>query len=271
MTLPAAHLLSLTAHGGQVTTGAPTVLVEGQPAARFGDMQTCPLVTVAVPHVGGVITFGSPVVLTGGMMQARQTDICLCVGPPNTIALGATTVLVGMEGSFGSSLATAVDGLALAQASAEGCDGGSGPIARSDGAGGSVTEYSPAVTIAGDPEFQAQVVDDLDAVAASPSGAATLATIESSGKSVTIEPPGPGDQQNQVTFKDPEASFGTADDPGPGSGATVQYNPDAETTGSGADPSQHRPPEAGLATVLAQAAAGTVGQRPRETGEAHEP
>jgi uncharacterized Zn-binding protein involved in type VI secretion len=66
----------------------------GQPAARIGDMHTCPMVTGIVPHVGGPIAMGSPNVLVGGMPQARITDTCICVGPPDLVMRGAVTVLV---------------------------------------------------------------------------------------------------------------------------------------------------------------------------------
>ena len=66
-----------------------------QPAARVGDMHVCPLVTVLVPHVGGpVLPPGGITVLIGGMPAARVGDMCLCVGPPDVIALGSFTVLV---------------------------------------------------------------------------------------------------------------------------------------------------------------------------------
>jgi uncharacterized Zn-binding protein involved in type VI secretion len=38
---------------------------------------------------------GEPTVLTGFMPQARIGDICVCVGPPDSIAMGSPTVLVG--------------------------------------------------------------------------------------------------------------------------------------------------------------------------------
>ncbi len=66
----------------------------GQPAARLGDIHTCPLFTGLVPHVGGPIALGSPNVITGGMPQARVADICVCVGPPDVIVQGSMTVLV---------------------------------------------------------------------------------------------------------------------------------------------------------------------------------
>ena len=68
----------------------------GLPAARMGDMHVCPMITVLVPHVGGpIVGPGAPTVLIGGQPAAVVGDICVCVGPPDTIALGSTTVLIG--------------------------------------------------------------------------------------------------------------------------------------------------------------------------------
>ena len=65
------------------------------PAARVGDMHVCPMVTVLVPHVGGpVLPPGGIPVLIGGMPAARMGDLCVCVGPPDVIALGSFTVLI---------------------------------------------------------------------------------------------------------------------------------------------------------------------------------
>ena len=66
----------------------------GKPASRMGDMHVCPMVNILVPHVGGPIMLGSFNVITGGQPQARVTDICLCIGPPDMIALGSATVQV---------------------------------------------------------------------------------------------------------------------------------------------------------------------------------
>ena len=66
------------------------------PAARVGDMHTCPMVTVLVPHVGGpILPPGCPTVLIGGMPAARVGDMCVCVGPPDVIVLGSFKVLIG--------------------------------------------------------------------------------------------------------------------------------------------------------------------------------
>lgn len=92
---PAARVGDMTAHGGVITLGCFTVLIGGKPAARAGDMHTCPMVTGLVPHVGGPIAVGSATVFIGGMPAARQGDIATCTGPLDTIAMGCTTVLIG--------------------------------------------------------------------------------------------------------------------------------------------------------------------------------
>jgi uncharacterized Zn-binding protein involved in type VI secretion len=70
-----------------------------KPAARVGDMHVCPMVTPGVPpipHVGGpLLPPGVPTVLVGGMPAATATNMCTCVGPPDTVALGSMTVLIG--------------------------------------------------------------------------------------------------------------------------------------------------------------------------------
>lgn len=70
-----------------------------QPAARVGDMHTCPMQTPGlppIPHVGGpVLPPGCPTVLIGGMPAARVGDMAVCVGPPDLIVSGSSTVLIG--------------------------------------------------------------------------------------------------------------------------------------------------------------------------------
>jgi uncharacterized Zn-binding protein involved in type VI secretion len=69
-----------------------------KPAARISDMHVCPMVTPAVPpvpHVGGpIMPPGAPTVLIGGLPAARMGDMAVCVGPPDTIALGSATVMI---------------------------------------------------------------------------------------------------------------------------------------------------------------------------------
>jgi uncharacterized Zn-binding protein involved in type VI secretion len=64
-------------------------------AARLTDMHVCPMVTVLVPHVGGPISGpGAPTVLIGNMPASVVGDMCVCVGPPDAIVMGSTTVLI---------------------------------------------------------------------------------------------------------------------------------------------------------------------------------
>ena len=64
------------------------------PAARIGDMHTCPMVSGLVPHVGGPVVSGAPTVLICGIPSARISDTCTCVGPPDMIIKGSATVMV---------------------------------------------------------------------------------------------------------------------------------------------------------------------------------
>ncbi|MFM2375568.1 MAG: hypothetical protein RLZZ165_665 [Bacteroidota bacterium] len=67
------------------------------PAARIGDMHTCPMQTPGVPpipHVGGPISKGAPTVMIAGMPAARVGDMCVCVGPPDSIVKGSATVMI---------------------------------------------------------------------------------------------------------------------------------------------------------------------------------
>ena len=70
-----------------------------QPAARVGDMPTCPMQPPGlppIPHVGGpVLPPGCPTVLIGGMPAARVGDMAVCVGPFDLIITGSSTVLIG--------------------------------------------------------------------------------------------------------------------------------------------------------------------------------
>ena len=62
-------------------------------------MHLCPMQTPAVvpiPHVGGpVVGPGVPNVLIAGLPAAVVGDMCICVGPPDVIAMGSFTVLSG--------------------------------------------------------------------------------------------------------------------------------------------------------------------------------
>ena len=68
-------------------------------AARLTDMHVCPMITPGlppIPHVGGPVTGpGAPTVLIGGLPAACMGDMCLCVGPPDTIIKGSATGFIG--------------------------------------------------------------------------------------------------------------------------------------------------------------------------------
>ncbi|MEN9938468.1 MAG: hypothetical protein RLZZ387_5047 [Chloroflexota bacterium] len=66
------------------------------PAARVGDLHTCPMTTGPVPHVGGpIMPPGCPTVLIGGMPAAVVGGMATCVGPPDSLVKGSATVLIG--------------------------------------------------------------------------------------------------------------------------------------------------------------------------------
>jgi uncharacterized Zn-binding protein involved in type VI secretion len=81
-----------TNHPGTIASGMPTVLIEGMPAARAGDLHTCAFPPPAGPHPSNVVLKGSLSVLIGGQPAARQGDPCACGAQ---IASGALTVRIG--------------------------------------------------------------------------------------------------------------------------------------------------------------------------------
>jgi uncharacterized Zn-binding protein involved in type VI secretion len=66
------------------------------PAARVSDMHTCPMFNGPVPHVGGpILPPGVPTVLIAGLPAATVGSMCTCVGPPDSIVMGSTRVMIG--------------------------------------------------------------------------------------------------------------------------------------------------------------------------------
>jgi uncharacterized Zn-binding protein involved in type VI secretion len=96
---PAARVGDLTSHGTPLAgpgAGSLNVLIGGQPAWRaIMDFHTCPLVSGTVPHVGGMVAMGSTTVFINNVPAARQGDQIVEGGPPNAIAMGLPTVLIG--------------------------------------------------------------------------------------------------------------------------------------------------------------------------------
>jgi uncharacterized Zn-binding protein involved in type VI secretion len=93
---PAARLGDSTSHGGTIVQGFPTVLINGQPAARNGDFATSPLVIFPVSCVGGpIIATGSTVVI-GGVRAARVGDLGVTAcGAPQVLVQGSSNVFIG--------------------------------------------------------------------------------------------------------------------------------------------------------------------------------
>lgn len=101
------------------------------------------------------------------------------------------------------------------------------------------------IQVQGDAAFQARVQSDLDALRSLPAGRELLLAMDNSGHSVTIQPSAdgtnsavPGDEVNNLVRPD-----GT---PGPGTSATVSYNPERTALGGGTDEWRTRPPLVGF-------------------------
>ena len=51
--------------------------------------------TPPIPHVGGPITGPcAPTVLIGGLAAAKVGDVAVCVGPPDSIVKGSSSVMI---------------------------------------------------------------------------------------------------------------------------------------------------------------------------------
>jgi uncharacterized Zn-binding protein involved in type VI secretion len=96
---PAARVGDATSHAGKPLSpgpGSATVLIGGMPAWRATtDFHACPLFDALKPHVGGIVAMGSTTVLINSLPAARQGDQVTEAAPPNAIAMGCATVLIG--------------------------------------------------------------------------------------------------------------------------------------------------------------------------------
>jgi len=78
---------------GPIVTGCPTVLINGKPAARVGDVGTT--AGCCGPNTFE-IRLGSATVLIGGKPAARQGDMTLhCNMVPGRITIGSPNVIIG--------------------------------------------------------------------------------------------------------------------------------------------------------------------------------
>lgn len=253
---PAARILDRTVHGGVVTTGTPRVMIGNKPAARIGDMHTCPMFTGPVPHVGGPLIFGALNVYSAGPPQSRTMDMCICVGPPDLVALGHIKTHVGMMGAFGGGLGGFLGLMASGLAAgwknllgeypksfatardAANPDGFYTVYAQNDTTGGQLI-------IRGTSEFQQQVITDLDTISSTNSGRNTIQEITASGYSTTIVETNGG---NGASYDNPANRLrGAVGGPNnTGTNSTVSFNPNRTILGNNSQPWMNRPTDVGL-------------------------
>jgi uncharacterized Zn-binding protein involved in type VI secretion len=250
MTFPAARITDMTVHGGVITVGTPLTLIGNMPAARMGDLHTCALLSPN-PHIGGPIILGAFNVLVGGPPQSRSLDACICVGPPDMVALGHFTTLVGMSGAFaggiGGFLGLVVGGFAAGLQNLLG--GYPRAVRRLDGT--VVTEFSPNITIEGSPEYQAQVIADLN----SPRNRDVVNAINNGNHHTTIRPvPAGSDQANASAWRTSDALLNPDGTRNSGCDTTIDYNPSLSSDYRGEDGNIHTmPPEDTLGHELIHA------------------
>lgn len=65
------------------------------PASILSSMHICPMSTGPIPHVGGPISISSaPTVLINNKPAATIGSQIACIGPPDTVINGSTSVLI---------------------------------------------------------------------------------------------------------------------------------------------------------------------------------
>ena len=214
-----------------------------QPAARIGDMHTCPLINPGpVPHVGGPISMGAPTTLIGFMPAARVGDMAICVGPPDSIAMGSPTVLINYMPAARLGDPTVHGGVIVVghpQTLIGGAAGGGAyspaPPSMWDqfttwlwnlthGPDQQREIYSDGIMIQGDAAFRAQTRAALDRLASVNSGAQLLSEIDASGNEVTIV-----EETDPNGYCTPD-NLADAQTPGVGTDSTVAWNPNHHTT-----------------------------------------
>jgi type VI secretion system secreted protein VgrG len=237
------------------------------------------MVTGVVPHVGmPIIPPGCLTVTIGGPFAARATDIAACTGPPDMIAKGSATVLIGCllaarqgdQTVHGGAIVMGLPTVIIGDG-AGGGGGGGGGAGGPGGAGGSkgtvvvgdlngmpivlnlddgtITVGKGIIIKSDDPKFQSQTVNDVIAIGKTDTGGKLLNSIDNSGKTVTIVPTAGG---NETSYDNGADRFTGADGkPGPGTDATVGYNKDRQKIGD--EPWETRPPAIGLAHELVHA------------------
>jgi len=237
----------------------------GQPAARVFDLHMCSM--VPVPPGLPIIPLTSLNVFIGGMPAARQTDRCACIGPPplpvDAIIFGSPTVHINSlpaarmgdptakGGAITTGFPTVLIGLAAVVAPGFPTVA-VGPVIMVQLPDGSfAAKVGDNMTIEGSPEFIQRVLQDLAIINATENGKSLIDSILSSPHPVTIRQTDPdkGNSVSGATMAGHLQNDG-AGPPGPGSGSTVNYNPDRLQIKDGSEEWMRRPPAVGLAHEL---------------------
>jgi uncharacterized Zn-binding protein involved in type VI secretion len=207
-------------------------------AGGMADIHACTTPLPIPPHGPGLVIDGSPTVLINNMPACRQGDtIVEAVGPPNKIAMGCPTVMIGNSGSGGGGGGGGAAG-AAAGAGTGAAAGATAAAAPPDDtiAGMPVTvkpngdvQVGKSITITGDMEFKFKTMLALGQLASTPTGDKLLKEVGNGDKTVTIkkgDPPG-------CSYDNGNARFQNADGtPGAGTNSTVDYNPDNRNYGT---------------------------------------
>ena len=177
--------------------------------------------TGIVPHVGGPVVKGSPTVIIGFLPAARQTDLCVCVGPPDMISKGSATVFIenlpaarmGDMTSHGGNIILGFPTVLIGDAGSGGGGGGGGGSApAAAGAGGGAAAGAGAGGAGGGgggtKKLKTGLGDDVDKIASlSPTLTSKIEQLQKDGWTIKYRTDGkPGsecDKTNKVILIDP--------------------------------------------------------------------
>jgi uncharacterized Zn-binding protein involved in type VI secretion len=206
------------------------------------------MVTGVVPHVGGpIIPPCEPTVLTGFLPQSRITDKLICVGPIDVIVQGAASVLVGGlfaaritdQCAHGGKIVTGQPNVIIGD-----------PVFANPTAAAQLQKIADgrsAISISGTPQYRQEALGALSRLASTPTGLGLLQSIETSGKTVTIQQTNGANGENAANFANGLRNPITGA-PGPGSNSVVNWNSQRFMTGPA--PWQTRDPAVGLGHEL---------------------
>ena len=243
----------------------------GFPAARLSDLHVCPMFTALVPHVGGPVAGPcAPTVLIGMLPAARVTDMCVCVGPPDMIAKGSATVMTMKMPQARILVDTCAHGGMIVLGCftvlvGDGAGGGGGGGGAAAAVLGRILSGQSSIKIEGSPEFQLQTMIALAKLAQTPSGLALLEQLDASPNTTTIRETADGNAAGPGSMAD--ANRRPDGTPGPGTDATVSFNPNRTVVPPGDEPWMTRDPAIGLGHELIHASHYTTGTREPGTSD----